>query len=134
MTATKKPARFVRMQGVAKAHPWVTWGTVAAIATILSSIAPAALWAIGHFQTTEDFKHYAGKQDQRFAWMAFSVADLKVVILRNRLNECSAKRQEKGHLLSIDSAACDSYRQEYDDAMNARTTLYNEARSSGKDK
>jgi hypothetical protein len=139
MPAQRKPTmrhyeRIAARTGeAAKRHPWVTWATIAAIATVLSSLGPAALWAIGHFQTTDEFKHYAAKNEQRFAWMAFGLADLKAIILRNRLNECNAKRQAQGgRLVSIDDAACEQYKQEYDDAAITRQTLYNEARATGK--
>lgn len=82
---------------------WV--GIVVGVVSILSAIGAFALWAMSHFQTA-----------QQAAWMAYSIADGRAVVMRNRVNDCDIRKEQQPAMSPLERAACNQYREEFEAA------------------
>ena len=131
----KKPQprpHLVRLRDAASAHPAITYSAVAAAVPVLAVILSGALWVFGFFETAGHAKQHAARDEQRAAWLQYGQADLKVLMLRNRLNDCNVKRSE-GRASEFDRAPCQQYQQEYDEAVTKQRDLYTAAMATTKE-
>jgi hypothetical protein len=113
-----------------RSHPVLSWGSIAAIVTVLAAGASASLWIAEHFQSASDAHAHADKDAQRAAWTFYGMADLKAVILRNRVNECRAAPGTT----ALEVATCKQYEDEYGDAAQRARELYQQAMATGKER
>lgn len=123
--------RFDRARGVAHRHPWLTWGTIAAVVAVLAGVIPGVLWVIERFQTTADAKAHANRDEQKFAWVIWGQAKTNTILLRNRLNDCNVKPTVKRS--AMEQAVCLQYQQEYDEENRRARDLYKQALEHGKE-
>lgn len=107
----------------------LSWGAMAAMVAVIGSGATASIWVAERFQTSSDAKAHASNDAQRAAWMSYGVADLKSLVLRNRVNECRAKKAAN----AFEVAVCKQYEEEFNDAASRARELYKSAMAGGKE-
>lgn len=133
MTAAKKKkapaATRATVRAAVRAHPWLTWGTLASIVAVAAGAGSFILWVTGQFQTTDAARSHATRDEQRYAWIVYGQSKTNVLLLRNRLNDCNAKPI----VTRAERPACDQYKQEYEEEARKAQDLYRDAMRAGKE-
>lgn len=100
----------------ATAHPWVSLTALGGIVAILWTVGPTVLNFFDRFQTRAE-------ADRKFAWIVVQLDNQSALALRNRVNDCNAKRSD-ATLTAGEVAPCRQYEQEYEEArQRARESL-----------
>jgi hypothetical protein len=107
-------------------------GGAVALVTTLGLAASGVLWILSHLQTVEDAKAHAANDDRRAAWATFGQADLKALVLRNRVNDCAVKTAKAETMTNLEQVACKQYNDEYDQAMKRVEDARHEAMATTK--
>lgn len=130
MSAKPKPlAKRASIPEQVRRHPLISWSALAVILAIIGSGATASIWVAERFQTASDAKAHADKDATRAAWATYGVADLKSLVLRNRVNECRAKKAPSAFEVTV----CRQYEEEFNDAASRARELYKAAMAGAKD-
>lgn len=130
MTSRPKPAaKRTTITEQVRRHPVLSWGTAAALVAIIGAGASASIWVAERFQTASDARAHADKDALRAAWATYGVADLKSLVLRNRVNECRAKKA----INTFEATVCRQYEEEFNDASARARELYKAAMAGGKE-
>lgn len=94
---------------------------VSAIA-VISTIVGACLWALDHFQSVDDARRTA-------AWQARALADQKVLVLRNRVNDCDIRKEQQPPMSVLERTACRQYLDEFNYSVEAASEALRVAKS-----
>jgi hypothetical protein len=123
------PAWHERARAAAARHPGLTWGTLGALATFAAGVYP--LWQAmdAHWQTSAEATRQYREIKRLLAWQAYALANQQVLVLRNRVNDCDAKRDAT----PLEYAACSDYRREYEDARKRSDEAYEAAVKASRD-
>lgn len=139
--------QYDKARRLAHKHPWIGWGAIAGMIAILQFTSPYIASWIGHFQTVEasdkmneerkkeidelrkQIKDVERKQAQKDAWFQVGQERTNSLVLRNRVNDCNAKRAEKPKLTGIEDAICKQYQDEYDASARRLEALQRDANS-----
>lgn len=109
-----------------RAHPWVTWGTAASIATVLGIAIPGGAWLLSRYETVEAAELHAKEDERKLGQLLYGQQQIQTLLLRNRVNDCRAnvKAQQR--------EACRQYEQEYREAARKEQFLFEQMQKGGK--
>lgn len=121
MTAKKLPPRPVRWHDSLRAHPWLTWGTLASIATVLAVAVPGTAWLLGRYQTVEAADLHERNDAKQNANILYGQARIESLILRKQVADCEAKSKERSRV------ECATYQRDYREAQQRAQFLYEQS-------
>lgn len=151
MPAKKKPAPAPsptwggRTAEVVRAHPKITWGTAAAVVSILGVLTPGYIWWEDRYQRKEaarlaeerirsEIKDQTEHNARNRAWLLAGQATanagqarLESVIMRNRVVECREKMAGQKSISTYAASVCAQYEAELKDAQDRTEVLAREA-------
>lgn len=132
---------------------WPSWGTLASVVSVLGAVIFVGFWIVGVYQglqTKPEAKELAdllraefkveianvrgeenrrGASDrQKAAWAAVQSKRIEVVLLRNRVNDCNAKKTKS----QMEQDVCKQYDDEFAEATRVFTRLQSEALNSNR--
>ena len=128
MTVRKRQRPIIR---AVRAHPVLTWGTIAAIVSVLGGLGAFALWLDARWQTKQEARLHSERDEQNRAWLIYGQSKTNVILLRNRLNDCNAKRTDRT-LTRGEAGPCEQYKQEYEEEVARSRDLYGKAMLTSK--
>lgn len=132
---------------------WPSWGTAASAVSVLGAVILVGFWIVGVYQglqTKPEAKELAdllraefkveianvrseenrrGASDrQRSAWAAVQSKRIEVVLLRNRINDCDARKTKS----QMEQDVCKQYNEEWAEAARVFERLQAEAMNASR--
>lgn len=141
----KKLTRTQRTVGFARRHPWLTWSTLSTIVGLLPVLGAIAAWGFGFLETSAQAKaledrlrsetaaHVAliygelnklkasvearwASDDRSSAGMFLQLLENRVIVARNKINDCNILREKKMMMTPMEMSSCFQYESNYAEA------------------
>jgi hypothetical protein len=130
-----------RASDVARAHPKIAWGTLAAVVGILGVIVPWGIALEDRYQRkldaareAEAIRHEIKVGDARAergqAWARYGQARTEAIVLGNRMRDCAVRLASGAKQSPIEVSICKQYEDEYRDAEERATEARREAQAA----
>ena len=111
--------------------PVIAVGT--ALAAVLGGI--AAWWQFeGHWQTADEAKSHAQKDDVRFMWGQVGTLNLRAQFMEDRVYDCSARKATGTKMTLADASICERYQSEFAQAQQQVSDLRKQINEASKAK
>ena len=95
-------------------HPRWTWGTLAAMATVVGACGGLVVWIFGFLVTEKEFKDHVAHDASIQAWNTYGFAANRLEYLDDKQAECDSKKLvNKGQLAPDEAAICARYEAKY---------------------
>ena len=94
-------------------HPRWSWGTLAAMATVVGAMGGLVVWVFGFLATERELKDHMTHDISVQAWNTYGFAANRLEYLDDKQAECDAKRMTSPKLSPADAAICARYEAKY---------------------
>jgi hypothetical protein len=115
-------------------HPRWSWGTLAAIATVVGALGGLVVWVFGFLATERELKDHTVHDASVQAWNLYGFAANRLEYLDDKQAECDAKKMTQAKLEPIDAAICTRYEAKLKTKQTEAADLKSKALETTKEK
>lgn len=91
-------------------HPRWSWGTLAAMVTVVGALGGLVVWVFGYLATEREFKAHVEHDNGVQQWNQYGFAANRLEYLEDKKAECEAKQMVTQKLPAVDAAICTRYK------------------------
>lgn len=116
-------------------HPRWSWGTLAAMVTVIGALGGLVVWVFGFLATEKELKDHVLHDMGVQQWNQYGFAANRLEYLDDKQAECDAKKLVNAGKLSADDAAiCARYESKYKTKAQEANDLKSKAMETTKEK
>ena len=115
-------------------HPRWSWGTLAAMATVVGACGGLVVWVFGFLVTEKEFKDHVFHDASVQAWNNYGFAANRLEYLDDKKAECEAMEMVLPKLSPIELTTCTRYKSKYSTKLTEANDLKAKAMETTKEK